>query len=256
VEQPDVIAIINIRQEPHYRRDAIVRGLQALGYKIVTAGLPTGPDDLLVLWNKKAGRDEQQADQWEKQGGTVIVVENGYLQHVDKSMYAISAHGHCGSGWFPIGDEDRFTPLGFGLRDWHDKPHGHWLVCGQRGIGSRLMASPAQWGEKTTATLKREGKLVKFRPHPGNFVARTPLIEDLRTARVCVVWSSGAGVRALVEGIPVQTHAPRWICAGANEHTRERELQRMAHGQWRVEEVASGEPFARMKAMNWGPRWA
>jgi tRNA nucleotidyltransferase/poly(A) polymerase len=37
--------------------------------------------------------------------------------------------------------------------------------------------------------------------------------------------------------------------------SREVALQRMAHAQWHFDEIATGEPFARMKAEGWGPRW-
>jgi hypothetical protein len=68
------------------------------------------------------------------------------------------------------------------------------------------------------------------------------------------IWSSGSGVRALVEGIPVRYFAPHWICEGWRGN-RVEALQRMAHGQWGFEEIATGEPFARMAAANWGPTW-
>jgi hypothetical protein len=66
------------------------------------------------------------------------------------------------------------------------------------------------------------------------------------------------GVLALIEGIPVFYDAPRWICEdgatpfrmfpGINVRGREEALQRMAHGQWHYEEIATGEPFARIIA--------
>lgn len=244
-------AVIKVRKEPHYRREAIEKGLKRLGYTIGTAYRPAGERDLLVLWNRKVGAEDNTATLWEQQGGTVIVMENGYLQKVDKTMYAISVHGHNGSGWFPVGTEDRFSKLGFEVKPWQNNLNGHWLVCGQRGIGSPTMASPPQWAEKTAAKLKKMGLPVRLRQHPGNFAPKVPLLDDLKGARTCVIWSSGSGVRAIVEGIPVQYSAPHWICAGAGEYGapeehRQQALHRMAHGQWSVDEIASGEPFARI----------
>lgn len=258
------IAVITLRKEPAYRRAAFETGLRRLGYFIAVnnrvdqgapAQFPRGPQDLLVLWNKKRGADEKAADRWEAAGGTVIVTENAYLQKTDKSMYAISTHGHNGSGWFPFDrTEDRFTPLGFPIKDW--RRGGHFdLVCGQRGIGSSLMASPPQWGEKKVKQLGREGRPARLRAHPGNFAPKVPLLHDLEGAAWCRVWSSSAGVVALLEGVNVEHDAPHWICGGQAGQSREEALNYMAHGQWSVAEIESGEPFARMRAENWGPRW-
>ena len=85
---------------------AFERGLKRLGYTDIREyrcgrNWPKCPDDLLVVWNLMRGPDEDYASKWEQRGGTVIVCENGYLQQVDKTHYAISTHGHNGSGWFP-----------------------------------------------------------------------------------------------------------------------------------------------------------
>ncbi len=247
-----MIANIQIRPEPYYRRAAFEAGLRRVGYTTVSQHdtKQVGPDDLLVLWNRKRGADEMRADAWERAGGIVLVVENGYLQKVDKSMYAISVGQHNGAGWFPVGDEDRFSMLGFELKPWQQQDDGHWLVCGQRGIGSTLMASPPGWGENKMRLLARAGLKVHFRPHPGNHSPRIPLLDDLKNARGCVIWSSNAGVRAMVEGVSVEWSAPHWICGVGSG--REDALHRMAHGQWKHEEIATGEPFARMQAAGWG----
>ena len=164
-------ALCLIRREPHYRSDAFLTGLRRVGFEICTKQFhPKGPTDWLCLWNKKRGAEETMADDWERRGGTVIVTENGYLQKVDKTYYAISVHGHNGSGWFPVGDEDRFSKLGFALKPWRTfNLNGYRLVCGQRSIGSSLMASPPQWAEKKAAELSHRGFTVRLRAHPGNF---------------------------------------------------------------------------------------
>jgi hypothetical protein len=247
-------AINLIRPEPAYRRNAFEAGLKSLGYTFAPGGVPNDERDLLVVWNVKAGADEARCTQWEKSGGTVIVAENGYLSKTPKTRYAISVHGHNGSGWFPQGTEDRFSALGFELKP--QRTRGTYvLVCGQRGVGSARMASPPQWGEKTAAALRKAGE-VRFRPHPGNNAPKVPLAADLANASRCVIWSSAAGVEALAEGVPVEHHAPHWICEGHRAIGREMALQRMAHGQWDVAEITSGEPFARilnnLKDAEWG----
>ena len=254
------IAVLCIRPEPFYRRSAFTDGLKRLGYTIIhrqnpdPRDRPKSRDDLIVIWNKKRGHDEMMAHQWEKLGGTVIIAENGYLQQTDKTYYALATHGHNGSGWSPVGADDRFGKLGFAIKPPRDGGE-YILVRDQRGIGSALMASPPGWGQKMVEVLKRHAPFpVRLMAHPGDKGKLEKDLAAMAGARSVVIWSSAIGVRALVEGIPVQHFAPHWICEKWND-SREVALQRMAHAQWHFDEIATGEPFARMKAEGWGPRW-
>lgn len=260
-----MIAICTIRDLPPYRKQAFVEGLRKVGYKIVTAGNPQGPEDLFISWNKYA-QNEQMADSWERAGGTAVIVENGYAgRDADgRQYYAIAAHGHNGSGWWPEGSDDRWAALGIPLQPWREPtPDGHILVCGQRGIGSREMASPNAWHDHVSARLRKiTDRPIRIRPHPGNQPAKVPLEDDLRGAHACVIWSSGSGVKALIAGVPVFYDAPAWICAGTakriqgehlewsivtDEWPRLVALRGMAWAQWSVDEITSGEPFVRLR---------
>ena len=254
------IAVLCIRPEPFYRRSAFTDGLKRLGYTIIhrqnpdPRDRPKSRDDLIVIWNKKRGHDEMMAHQWEKLGGTVIIAENGYLQQTDKTYYALATHGHNGSGWSPVGADDRFGKLGFAIKPPRDGGE-YILVRDQRGIGSALMASPPGWGQKMVEVLKRHAPFpVRLMAHPGDKGKLEKDLAAMAGAHSVVIWSSAIGVRALVEGVPVQHFAPHWICETWAKD-REAALQRMAHAQWHFDEIASGEPFARMKAEGWGPRW-
>ncbi len=253
-------AVLEIRAEPAYRRTAFEKGLARVGFKIGPLSRPESPSDWLVLWGKKRGTDEQRADAWERLGGSVVVCENGYLAKTDKVYYAISVHGHNGSGWFPVGDEDRFAKLGMPVKPWR-RGGSEVIVRAQRGIGSTLMASPPGWDRKMADQLRRITKLpVRVIPHPGDKNKYTLDAAALKHAESCVIWSSALGVRALVEGIPVVYAAPHWICESAavrqwahageqaQESNRESALHRMAFGQWSFDEIATGEPFARIIA--------
>lgn len=256
-----MIAVSHIRALPHYRRDAFDAGLRAVGYKLLTQARPAGPEDLLVVWNRY-GAAHAMANAWEKQGGTVLVCENGYIGKDDqgRQYYAIAAHGHNGSGWWPSnGGERRFEKLGIEVKPWVKRPDGYALVCGQRGIGSPSMASPQNWHVNAAAHVAKWHPNVKIRLHPGNQPAKIPLETDLAGAAYCVIWSSSSGVKALIEGIPVIYDAPHWICEGAasrmrmsfedpTDDERLEALERMAWAQWSVAEIESGEPFARFLA--------
>jgi hypothetical protein len=251
-----VIAISKIRDQPHYRRDAFIAGLRRCGYTLREDGWPTDRRDVLVIWNRY-GANEAHANQWEKRGGSVLVAENGYVgkDNEGRQLYALSVHGHNGSGWYPVGSYDRFADLNIHLKPWR-KDGEHILVCGQRGIGSVTMASPVNWHDHAAAKLhKNTTCTVRIRLHPGRHEAQRSLDEDLQNAWACCVWSSSSGVKALIEGIPVMFDAPHWICADAAVRLCEFEalkmddglrlgaLRHMAWGQWRVNELSEGEPF-------------
>ena len=258
-----MIAMCLIREQPHYRRDAFVHGLRQAGYTLVDHGRPSAPADLLVIWNRY-GHFESMADRWEQQGGSVLVAENGYIGKDTNGhqLYALAMHGHNGSGWWPTGDASRWNKLGVPVQEWVSRADGYALVCGQRGIGSRQMASPTNWhynvGGKWTFCP------IKLRLHPGNKPDPTAprLEDDLKGARYCVIWSSGSGVKSLIAGVPVIYDAPHWICedaavplrgfrAGTFEmpspdalsELRQTALERMAWAQWTIAELESGLPF-------------
>lgn len=254
-------AVCTIRAEPHYRRHAFEAGLERAGYRIGEFVQPGGRDDLLVIWNRQAA-DENRANEWEAAGGTVLVCENGYCGRdaEGRQLYAISVHGHNGSGWFPVGDGDRFAPLGVELKPWNSNPRGHILVCAQRGIGSRLMASPARWESQMAKRLAAMRLPFKVRQHPGRKPSETTLEQDLAGARACLIWSSASGLRALQMGVPVAFAAPHWIASGAasrglvgverlvmDDEARLAAFQRLAWAQWTVDEIESAEPFVRIR---------
>lgn len=255
-------AVCLIREQPHYRRDAFVDGLTKAGYKVDgPGGRPHTANDLLVIWNRY-GHFDHQATTWEQQGGTVLVCENGYAGRDDKGRqyYAIAKHGHNGSGVWPTDDGSRFAALGIDpapWRDWGD----HIVVRGQRGIGTHQMASPPDWHGQTARQLRsitqRDIRVVQ---HPGN-VSPKPT-DSLYSAWACVIWASSLGVQALLQGVPVIYKAPHWICSGAasndlatvdrplyDDASRLAALERMAWAQWSVAEIASGEPFMRLRCL-------
>lgn len=259
-----MIAMCQIRDQPHYRRQAFMDGLRKTGYSVVNSGRASSPADLLIIWNRY-GAQEAMADSWERTGGTVLVTENGYIGKDDLSRqyYAISAHGHNGAGWWPTGDGKRFAELQIELSDWKLSEAGHYLVCGQRGIGSREMASPDNWHNIAASKIKKQtSQEVRIRLHPGNKPPATTLYHDLNGAEACVVWSSSSGVKALVAGYPVYFDSPYWICSSSalrisdigkrvltDDQLRLAALERMAWAQYSVLEIESGLPFDLFKEL-------
>lgn len=255
-------AVCLIREQPCYRRDAFLAGLRAAGYTLESGGQPHAREDLLVIWNRY-GHFDAMASAWERAGGTVLVAENGYLgiDTQGRQYYALAAHGHNGSGWWPVEADDRFSSLGVDLQPW--RTGTYVLVRGQRGVGNAVMASPPAWHRHTAARLQHAQPVnVRVVEHPGRDAVTLNRSHDFRDVAACVIWSSALGVRALVAGIPVWFDAPHWVCEhGArrlsedpalerpmrDDNARRIALHRMSHAQWSVEELENGEPFVRFR---------
>lgn len=259
-------AWILIKAQPHYRRDAFESGLAKLGYAVQPINqIPrnVSPGDVIVSWNRTGSLDVMCSEA-SRRGAKVLIAENGYIGKDDKGqqLYALARDGHNGSGRFHVEpDEDRWGQLGIELKPWRDSGD-HIVIFAQRGIGSPMMASPRGWELKMAEQLKTMTKRkVVVSPHPGKPACSdgvTKGVQDLlRNAHAAVVWASARGVRALAEGIPVFYAAPHWIAAPAARYglgvlekpdlgDRLPAFQRLAHAQWTLSELVSGEPFARL----------
>lgn len=254
-------AVCRIRDQPHYRREAFVDGLRRAGYELVDNASPR-PDDLLVVWNRYGG----EADQWERAGGTVFVAENGYIGCDANGVqyYALAVSGHNGSGRWHVGDAERWRALGIELKPWRTEGE-HIVIRGQRGIGSSSMASPADWHRHASRDLRRlSNRSQVIQEHPGKPACdprvAAQISDSLIGAHAMCIWSSAAGVRALVDGVPVFYAAPHWICESAAVHgvgnverpkmsdsDRLDAMRRMAWAQWSIAEIATGEPFVLLR---------
>jgi hypothetical protein len=261
-----------IRRQPFYRHDAFMAGLKAAGFQVFE-GAPKNPpfeDDVLCIWNRY-GEVEAIADRFEAQGGTVIVAENGYLNpgggnpkfdaHEGKpGYYALALDGHNGSGRWPSGDGSRWQALGIELKPWRTDGE-HILVCPNRPFGSRKMVPPARWAEDVRAAYSKvTPREIRVRAHPGNTRPARTLAQDLENCFAVVIWSSTAGLHALLSGIYVACESRYWICkeaaAGggigryeAVNSERLASFERLAWAQWHIDEIATGYPFERLMAM-------
>ena len=253
-------AHVILRKDPHYRRDAFEHGLKRLGYSLDSQPKP-GPNSVLVLWNRKPGNEENLARLYESHGSKVVIAENGYIgkDANGHQLYAMALNGHNGSGRWFIGDADRWLKLGIEIKPWREPfaEKGYVLICAQRGIGSKTMASPPGWHRRVLEEQRRfpgAGEM-RTRMHPGSLPSKTTLEQDWAGARGLLIWSSSSGVKALVAGLPVCYNAPHWVCAGAGtkyassraltfyQGPREIALARMAWAQWTLEEIGDGTAF-------------
>lgn len=258
-------AYCQIREQPHYRREAFVDGLRAAGYEVMLDAPARGaPGDVLLIWNRYSIW-HVMATAFEAGGGTVIVAENGYLgphgvsPHgmEPRSIYALALRFHNGAGEWFVGDRQRFEALQAPLQPMR-KIGGHVLVAANRPFGLPGFSMPANWAWDTAARITREtGWPVRVRLHPGNAGPVRPLALDLDDCHAVVIWSSSVGVTALLNGVPVVCEAPSWIlkpaaarCLADVDAIADRRLdafERLAWAQWEISEIETGEPFERLK---------
>jgi len=225
---------------------------------------PGRKGDLLVIWNRY-GAGNGHAERFEREGGTVLVAENGYLGRGGTApkfdvhpggpephhYYALARGWHNGRGTWPVGGPERWEALGVSLTN--ERGDGHVLVCPNRSFGVAPAVMPPDWADRTAERLRKQTKReVRVRRHPGNDAPKVPLARDLENCWAVVIWSSGAGVQALIRGIPVYVEAPFWICRGARALGPIDEpvgpdpmpaLVGMSWAQWALSELESGAPF-------------
>lgn len=253
-------ALCLVRSLPHYRLDAFTKALEINGFRVICdhRNYTMREGDLLVTWNRY-GTGDRMADMFQRAGNPVIVAENSYVNmRGTKKAFALALNHHNGAGIWPFGDGDRLNLLDIEIKPWIDR--GKFvLVLPQRGIGPSGVAMPRNWGEHMQSKIKTRCRMpVKLRRHPGNQKNPPALETDLRKAHCGVTWGSGAGIKALIAGVPVFYEFKNWIAGSAAcftikeiNHERPSELmgdrvkmlKRLAWAQWTVQELMSGTPI-------------
>lgn len=250
-----------IRQDPGYRREAFIAGLQRAGYAVNMQSFQAAPGDVLMIWNRY-GTFDSCALQFERARAQVLVAENGYLGRDwrGKNWYALSRNCHNGAGTWDVGAASRWDDWGYELAPWRAGGR-EVVILAARGIGPVGVAQPNTWPAEVQARLRRIGIQARIRRHPGEEKPAIALEDDLANAACVVTWGSGAALKALTLGIPVVSAMPGWIGAGAalpleqfrsladlrrDDAARLAMFRRLAWAMWSVEEIASGEPFRRL----------
>lgn len=207
---------------------------------------------------------------FEREGGTVLVAENGYLGAGGSTpkfdvykkgpeahdVYALGLGFHNDSERMgPERGGERWASLGIELRPWRERGT-HVLVCANRSFGVAERIMHPDWAERCARRLSKEtSRRVVIRKHPGNDAPRRPLSDDLVGAWAVFVWSSSVAVHSLVAGVPTFIEASFHSVKGASARGRvdapecpDRlpNFERMAWGQWRLDEVERGDPFRHL----------
>jgi hypothetical protein len=220
------------------------------------------PGDLLVLWNRYS-RDEREACAYEQAGCMILVAENAWIGPEDKSQhhFTICRGHHNGAGSWHVGPTIRYKVAE--PKPWR-ATGSHILLIPQRGMGEPGIAMPKGWLDDAWNRIAlRSDRPIKVRDHPG---ARPhPSVDtwpELKDCWAAVTWASGAGLKAIVAGIPVFYEFPKWIGAAAArygiddlEHPylgeRETLLRYLSWAQWTAEEIANGDPFRWLVSLSY-----
>lgn len=243
-------ALSMIRSGLHYRREIFHKGLEAHGYAVQYHSFEPEEGDCLIIWNRY-GHFDQMARKFEKRGGTVFVVENGYLgkDYNGGDWYALSQSHHNGAGFIP----DRSYPR-FSIR--YNEPRKgskDFVLLPQRGIGEVGVAMPRDWLSRDRRWFPDD---CRVRRHAGK-VETSPLLEDLQDTKGVITWGSGAAVKAIVAGIPCVHFFPRWIGAEGSTFYKDVDdwdnlplinpepmLKTLSWAMWSGDEIRSGEAFS------------
>jgi hypothetical protein len=239
--------------------------MESLGFRVKLTFPASGevkPQDVVITWNLNP-RYRPAEEAATRAGAALMVAENGYIPKAGDTTpyYALARNGHNGSGFWYVGAEDRWTPLGQTIRPWVSRPDGYILVADQRGIGSELMKCPRPFYETVAPKIERifakagirKPPAIRLREHPGRHVAQRSLTEDFSGARAVVTWASNVANEALLAGLPTFRVAPYHVNEAAltdlhllldpPQPDRLPAFKKLAWAQWSLREIETGTAF-------------
>ncbi len=245
--------------------EAVASGVRAVGGKVTVQRGDACSTKHVCTWGWRTGQRLRAA------GHEVLVMERGYLG--DRfQWYSMAWNGLNGRAAFPEVPADRGARFAehFGelLKPW--KQGGDYvLLIGQVPGDAALQGRDlSPWYSEVALKAQNAYEApVRFRPHPQALkrgIVHRPqmtepsqgdLAEALSAALACITFNSNTGVEAALAGVPTVTVdqgsmawdvAAHWVGQLARP-SREAWAHRLAHRQWRLEEIARGDPFRHMK---------
>lgn len=196
----------------------------------------------------RAVRDAYQAI-----GTPVLVVDSGYILR-DQGYYQI--------GWEDLNSlpktapHDRAQDMGLVVASKRKPvPEGHILVCAQKPGDNQHNIDVDQWCQDISSQLAQlTSRPVRLRPHPRVQKPKATLQDELAGCHCMVTHNSTAAYEAIMAGVPVicdPCAAYADVCetdlskvenpyCGAKA-SRQKLMNRVAYGQWTIEEMRSGE---------------
>ena len=222
--------------------------------------------DLMII---KSARRIELIRAYEAAGVPVFIFDWGYIKRVNTPREHQQGHwqiSHSRLNQFPDFDvpSDRLEKLAIEISRKSYANNKRALLIGQMpGDGAVKGTCHATWLRERQMELQADGFDVVYREHPRGGVkmphlpsADGDLLEEMRASRVVVTYSSNTGHDALRAGVPVLCDpiAPYAELAGMTLPSlpkRRAYFQRLAYGQWRVDETG---PAVQFILSEWLPR--
>ena len=252
---------------------AIEQGLRAVGHQVVKHDVDA---DAAVIWSMLwNGRMRPNREVWQQfQGRPIIVAEVGMLRRDHTWKIGLGGTG-INAYRFDNLIPNRARQLGLTLKPW--RQGSNVVIAVQRTDSEQWRGQPPlqQWLQNTVDEIRKHtDRPIMIRPHPRgsavmpagcflqkpNFTAGTYDSYDfdrgLDTAWCVVNWSSGPGPQSVIAGVPAFVGPDSLASPIANWDFSQIEnpprpdrtawLDRLAHTEWTVEEIASGVPFTHL----------
>jgi len=257
--------------------EAFEKGIKRLGYKTDKNGI-----DVIwsVLWNGRMAANKAIWKQAARERRPVIVLEVGALQR--NKLWKMGVGGVNNDAYFGprANDRQRADKLGLKLDPWRTNDGPILFACQHNNSAQwNSPASQERWTTETIETIRKHTDRqiilrqhprcpIRFKNLPANTILQLPkkipntyddYDFDVSRAYAVINWSSNPGIIAAMRGVPVFTSfsSLAWSVANLdvnkinNPDTPDRRqwLNDLAHTEWTTEEIATGEPIARLTSV-------
>lgn len=255
---------------------AIRTGLDRLG--IEHASMDSSADVAVIwsqLWHGRMKNNQGVWDTFRRSGRPVIVAEVGMLRRGSTWKLGVTGTGstaYYGTDLIP----GRADQLRLTAKPWTNSGY-NIVIAAQRSDSEQWAGQPptVAWLTETANTIRKyTDKPIVIRPHPRQRISNIPgcVIEMpqpvpgtydnfdyercLSTAWAVVNHNSGPGSQAVLNGVPAFVDASSLAAAVGNgdlstinnpaRPDRAEWLEKLAHTEWYLEEIAAGVPLERL----------
>ena len=257
--------------------EAFEKGIKRLGYKTDKNGI-----DVIwsVLWNGRMAANKAIWERAARERRPVIVLEVGALQR--NTLWKMGVGGVNNNAYFGprANDRQRADKLGLTLDPWRTNDGPILFACQHNNSAQwNSPTSQERWTTETIETIRKHTDRqiilrqhprcpIRFKNLPANTILQLPkkipntyddYDFDVSRAYAVINWSSNPGIIAAMRGVPVFTSfsSLAWSVANLdvnkinNPDTPDRRqwLNDLAHTEWTTEEIATGEPIARLTSV-------